>query len=137
MLSSVICAFFPSRHHHNEYFLGTYYVLGILPGEVTERTPCREGRAVTEAGTVFLAQQMHRRWHTGKRQGFRERRRSLPGKTGLGGEGGSRQRSARPGAPRVWNPGSQVGGSQGKVLNPLHFISLGSDELLLCDCYVM
>ena len=64
-----------------------------------------------------------------KRGGFRENTAGgggggQPGKGGLG-EGDARQRMARPGDPRVWNLGSQVGGKQGRAVNTSGFYLSG------------
>lgn len=84
------------------------------------------GRAVTEAGTE--SSWLNRRTAggaQGKGKALQRAEEESAGKTGLGGEGGSRQRRARPGDPRVWNLGSQVGGRQGKALNTSAFYQSG------------
>ena len=125
MLSSVICAFCPSQHHRNKYFQCTYYVLGTLPCEVTDRAPYRAGRAVTEAETESSWLNRHTEGGVeGKEKALQRAEEESAGKTGLGG-GGSRQRTARPGDPRVWNLGSQVGGRQGKALHTSAFYQSG------------
>ena len=84
------------------------------------------GRAVTEAGTE--SSWLNRRTAggaQGKGKALQRAEEESAGKTGLEGEGGSRQRRARPGDPRVWNLGSQVGGRQGKALNTSAFYQSG------------
>lgn len=97
---------------------------------VTDRAQYRAGRAVTGQKQVFLAEQASE-WSVGEKgRLYREQGRSLQAELGWE-EKGFGQRTARPGDPRVWNLGIQVGRSRAKLYTPLHFISLGSNELLL------
>lgn len=83
------------------------------------------GRAVTEAGTESSwLNRCTAGGAQGKGKALQRAEEESAGKTGLG-EGGSRQRTARPGDPRVWNLGGQVGGRQGKALNTSAFYQSG------------
>ena len=85
----------------------------------------RAGRAVTEAETESSWLNRHTEGGAeGKEKALQRAEEESAGKTGLGG-GGSRQRTARPGDPRVWNLGSQVGGRQGKALHTSAFYQSG------------